>query len=55
MGATQEGVLNPRGIFSEEGSRSLSRSRSDMDERGSISQMSYHNANPRKRKGMKYI
>ena len=33
------------GVFSVEGPRSLSWSRSVMDERSSISQMSYHNAN----------
>ena len=58
-GLLREEVLNPRGDLplergleskgsSPKRPRSLARRRSDMDERSSISQMSYHNTNLRK-------
>ena len=40
MGATQEGGLESKVIYSEQGPQSLSRRRSVMDEQSSISTMS---------------
>ena len=54
MGPPKMGLESKR-IFSVEGPWSLSWSRSDMDERCSISNMSLHNANPNKEEVEEYI
>ena len=54
-GGHPKGGLESKGIFSIEGPLSLLWSRFDVDVRSSISNMSYHNANPRKEVEVVYL